>query len=179
MKKTVVLLLLLCCAVILTACTRDTTVTPSESPTVMISNTPDIPMTVPDESAMPAQNSMPLKDGEYLAEVSNEYAQNEGHGWKEYLKMTVSNGQAADIEYDALKDGKRKSMVSAEEYPMTPHPSEWIPRINEALRTAAAPEDMDTVAGATMSSDIARKLYAAALAAAQEGNTRTVIIENK
>ncbi|MBR5232552.1 MAG: hypothetical protein IKW00_09960 [Clostridia bacterium] len=181
MKRIIITLLILCCSASLTACTRDTTVTPSASPSVSpsaaVSNTPDLPMILPEDSAMPAQGDPSLKDGEYHTEVSDEYAQSQGHGWKEYLKMTVSNGVVSDVEYDALKGDKRKSMATGEDYPMTPHPSEWIPQINDALRSAKTPESMDTVSGATMSSEIARKLYAAALEAARSGNTGTVIIE--
>lgn len=119
----------------------------------------------------------PLQDGDYTAEVSDAYAASSGHGWKEYLQITVKDQQIASIEYDALKDGKKKSEATAEEYPMTPHPSEWIPKINEALRAAEMPEAMDTVTGATMSSNVARKLYAAVLSAAREGKTETVTVD--
>jgi len=177
MKKTV-FFLLFASAFLLTACTRDmTTTSPSASPKVEVSATPDPALTDPVASSQPAGSTAAMKDGVYTAEVSTAYAQSSGHGWKEYLKITVNNAQITSVEYDALKDGKKKSEASNEEYPMTPHPSEWIPRLNDAIQAAEMPEAMDTVAGATMSSNVARQLYAAVLNAASQGNTATVIIE--
>ena len=49
--------------------------------------------------------------------------------------------------------------------------------LNDAIRAAEVPEAMDTVSGATMSSTVARQLYAAVLKAAREGNTETVVID--
>ncbi len=175
MKRKIVLLLI-ASMLLLTACTRDTTMQPSASPTVNATNTPDMPPVAP-EATDQAADAGALLDGEYKAEVSDAYAQSSGHGWKEYLILSVINQQVAGVKFDALKDDKKKSEATAEEYPMTPPPSEWIPLINDAIRAAETPEAMDTVSGATMSSNTARKLYAAALEAAQTGNTQTVIIE--
>lgn len=176
MKKSVIILLI-ACALMLSACTRDTTVLPSASPSMQPTNTPDMPPVQPDTSEQPAMGDGPLMDGDYSAEVSEAYVASSGHGWKEYLKITVKDQQIASLEYDALKDGKKKSEVTAEEYPMTPPPSEWTPQINDALRAASVPEAMDTVTGATMSSNVARQLYTAVLRAAREGKTETVIVD--
>ena len=176
MKKSIVFLLI-ACALLLSACTRDTTVQPSASPTTQVTNTPEMPPAMPDASEQPTMENGPLQDGDYIAEVSDAYAASSGHGWKEYLKITIKDQQIANLEYDALKDGKKKIEATAEEYPMTPPPSEWIPKINDALRAAEMPEAMDTVTGATMSSNVARQLYAAVLSAAREGKTETVIVD--
>ena len=176
MKRNIVYLLI-ACALLLSACTRDTTTQPLPSPTAQITNTPDAALTEPESSPQPAMSDAPLQDGDYTAEVSDAYAASSGHGWKEYLKITVKDQQITNLEYDALKDGKKKSETTAEEYPMTPHPSEWSPRINEALRAAEMPEAMDTVTGATMSSNVARQLYAAVLSASREGKTETVVVD--
>lgn len=180
MKKTLTLFLILC-ALMLTACTRKdaTVITPTSSPTSQATNTPEMPLTMPSESSQPVQGSAVLKDGVYQAEVSDAYVQGEGHGWKDYLKMTVVNGQVSNIEFDALKDGKKKSEATSEEYPMTPSPSEWIPQLNESLLAAQLPEAVDTISGATNSSRVARELYAAALNAAQAGNTIPVTVDIK
>lgn len=176
MKRKIVFLLI-ACTLLLTACTRDVTTQPSTSPSAQITNTPEMPLTSPNTTDQPVGADTALKDGDYTAEVSDAYAASSGHGWKEYLKVTVTNNQISSMEYDALKDGKKKSEATAGEYPMTPPPSEWIPKINDALRAAEMPEAMDTVSGATMSSQTARKLYAALLEAARTGNTQTVVIE--
>ena len=52
-----------------------------------------------------------------------------------------------------------------------------LSKINDAIRAAEVPEAMDTVSGATMSSTVARQLYAAVLKAAREGNTETVVVD--
>lgn len=176
MKRKIVFLLI-ACMLLLTACTRDTTTQPSASPAVQATNTPDMPPIMPDSTDQPVGANTTLQDGSYTAEVSDAYAASSGHGWKEYLKITVANNQIEDVEFDALKDGKKKSETTAEEYPMTPPPSEWIPKINEAIRAAEMPEAMDTVTGATMSSQTARKLYTAVLEAARTGDTQTVVVE--
>lgn len=175
MKRKIVFLLI-ASMLLLTACTRDTTTQPSASPTVNATNTPEMPPVAPETTDQMVGGGA-LQDGEYKAEVSDAYAQSSGHGWKEYLKIAVASNQIESVEFDALKDGKKKSEATAEEYPMTPAPSEWIPKINEAIRAADMPESMDTVSGATMSSGTARKLYAAVLEAAKTGNTQTVIVE--
>ena len=177
MKKSLAFLLITC-TLLLCACTRDTTTQPSVSPTIQVTNTPavEMPPTVSDQPQT-ADTSLPLMDGSYTAEASESYVAAQGHGWKEYLKITVEKQQIASVEYDALKDGKKKSETTPEEYPMTPPPSEWTPKLNEAIRTAQMPEAVDTVSGATMSSTVARQLYAAVLKAAREGNTETVIVE--
>ena len=171
--------LLIACTLLLTACTKDKTMQPVTSPTTQATSTPEVNMSpvLPSASNQPAMTDSQLQDGNYSAEVSESYASAQGHGWKEYLKITVTNNQISSVEYDALKDNKKKSEATAEAYPMTPPPSEWIPKINDAIRAAEVPEAMDTVSGATMSSTVARQLYAAVLKAAREGNTETVVVD--
>ena len=178
MKKSLVTLLI-ACTLLLSACTRKTVVAPtSPSPSADPSVSPVTaipPITSPDSTQ--SASDMPLMDGTYRAEVSPAYAAAQGHGWTEYLKITVSNQQITEVEFDGIKNGQKKSEVSPEEYPMTPPPSEWIPKLNEAIRAAEIPEAMDTISGATMSSAVARQLYTAVLRAAREGNSETVIVE--
>lgn len=179
-------LLLIVCALPLTACTRAAVSPATASPTTQATATPmlptgmpempDTPLTEPDNAA-PTGQSQTLKDGVYAAEMSDAYVASQGHGWQDYLKITVSNGQIEEIEFDSQKDGKKKSAASAEEYPMNPPPSEWIPQLNEAIRKAEVPEAMDTISGATMSSTNARRMYGALLEHARTGNTDIVVMD--
>lgn len=59
---------------------------------------------------------------------------------------------------------------------MDPHPSQWIPELEKNIMAAADPESIDSVTGATMSSQMVKKLYAAALNAARTGDTQVVTV---
>ena len=175
MKRLFILVLL--CALSLSACTRDATMQPTASPTPQVTAAPigtDAPLI---SSDMPS-NQM-LQDGVYAAEMSEAYVAAEGHGWQDYLKITVAGSRVAEVEFDSLKDGTKKSTVSAAEYPMNPPASEWIPKLNEAIRKAEVPEAMDTISGATMSSNNARRMYAALLEHARTGNTDIVVLDGE
>lgn len=159
---------------LMTACAAQPAPTPTAAPTHTPSPMPTSAATnVP--TAAPVQSD--LMDGEYVAETSETYTAETGHGWREYVKITVSDGQIVDMEYDALKDEKKKSETTQDEYPMTPHPSQWIPQLNENLQAADNPDEVDAVAGATQSSQMIKKLYAAALKAAQMGDEQAAIVE--
>ena len=168
--KMIVSLLVMMC--LLTACAAQPAPSPTAAPTVTLAPVP-VPTNIP--SAVPPQSG--LSDGEYVAETSESYTTGTGHGWREYVKLTVSDGQIIDMEYDALKDGKKKSAATQAEYPMTPHPSQWVPQLNENLQAADNPNEVDAVAGATQSSQMIRKLYAAALANAKAGTVEAAIVD--
>lgn len=177
MKK---LLPLLFICLLLSACSRDTTVQPTASPTPQATTTPEMQASPSDSTnntgtAMDNANTR-LVDGTYAAEMSDEYVASAGQGWQDYLKITVTGGMISDVEFDSLKDGVKKSTVSAAEYPMNPPPAEWIPKLNEAIRQAEMPEAMDTISGATRSSNDARRMYAELLKNAQTGNTEIVVL---
>ncbi|MBQ8535977.1 MAG: FMN-binding protein [Clostridia bacterium] len=174
MNKTRLIPLLGLSLALVTACAAQPAPAPTQAPTTQPTASPTMqPTNVP--TASPAQGS--LMDGEYVAEMSETYAQKTGQGWQEYVKLTVSDGQIIDMEYDALKDGQRKSETTQEEYPMTPHPSQWIPQLNENLQAADNPDEVDAVAGATQSSQAIKKLYKAALEAARMGDEQAAIVE--
>jgi len=134
-------------------------------------------ITAPDPAANTASQSAALVDGAYTARTSDEYTQGTGHGWQEYLTITVENGQIVQLDYDALQDNKLKSETTPDVYPMTPHPSQWIPQLEASMMQAATAADIDAVTGATNSSRMAQKLYAAVMEAAQEGAKGDLIVE--
>ena len=118
------------------------------------------------------------KDGKYSAEMSQAFADENGHGWQSYMTATVKDGVVMDINYDSRSGDQLKSETTAETYPMTPHPTEWIPQLNENLSKAKTAKDVEAVSGATHASDEAKALYAAILKAAAEGNTTTVVLDD-
>lgn len=171
MKKGMVALLCVLCAMSLMGCAaldRNDAVT--QSPAM---NTSPSPQAL--NSAAPGMESL-YKDGTYTAQTSQAYAQ-QWQGWREYVTVTISNGNIAQVEYDAEKDGKKKSQTTQEEYPMEPHPSQWSKQLSDNLKASGSESALaDTVTGATSSSQTARRLYAAALNAARTGNTQTVTL---
>ena len=162
--------LLIAALTLLTGCAAQPAPAPTQAPTA-------VPTAVPTLSPTQAPAQSRLKDGDFVAETSQAYTDETGHGWQEYVKLTVSDGQIIDMEYDALKEGQKKSATTPEEYPMTPHPSQWIPQLNENLQAANNPNEVDAVTGATQSSQMIKKLYAAALQAAEKGDEQAAVVE--
>lgn len=180
MKQRMLITLVGLALLLMTACaSQDTSqATPSSTPTLQPTIQPAPATQAP--SAEPSQSpgaGAALKDGEYTAQMSDRYAKDSGHGWQEYLKVTISGGQVTEAEYDALKDGKLKSQTTQEEYKMSPHPSQWIPQLTANVKKAASPQEVDAVSGATDSSKTVKKLYAAIWEAAQTGNTEIITLE--
>lgn len=118
-----------------------------------------------------------LKDGIYSAEMSKEYASSKYNGWQPQLTITVKNGEVESAVYDEVSGGQKKSQLS-DSLNETNHPvGEWLPRLNESIKNASSPNDIEIIEGAENSSEEARKLYSAVLAAAQKGETKTVIVD--
>ena len=197
-KRTVCSLLCALLALSLCACSTATTPSMTASPAPSVTPEPtaqptdaptpaptDVPTEAPAESAAPAmqldmENVPPLsqaKDGVYTARMSDAYTQEEGHGWQTTLTLQIEGGAIVSADFDAFQDGRRKSELSAEEYPMDPPASEWIPELATQIEAASAPCDIDGVSGATNASDEARKLFAAILTAAADGNTEDLYVE--
>lgn len=183
-KRTVCSLLCALLALSLCACSTATTPSMTASPAPSVTPEPtaqptdaptpaptDAPTEAPAESAAPAmqpdmENVPPLsqaQDGVYTARMSDAYTQDEGHGWQTTLTLQIEGGVIVSADFDAFQDGKRKSELSTEEYPMDP--------------PASAPGDIDGVSGATTASNEARKLFAAILTAAADGNTEDLYVE--
>jgi len=118
------------------------------------------------------------KDGKYSAEMSQAFADENGHGWQSFMTATVKDGVVMDVNYDSKSGDQLKSETTAETYPMTPHPTEWIPQLNENLNKAKTVKEVEAVSGATHASEEAKALYAAILNAAEKGDTTTVIVDD-
>lgn len=102
------------------------------------------------------------------------------HDYKDTLTVTFEGDKVTEAVFDAYKeDGSKKSEAAFEEYPMTPAPSEWMPKLSESIKNAKTPAEVETVAGATYGSDNARALYAAILKAKNDGAdaSQKIIVE--
>ena len=117
-----------------------------------------------------------IADGTYKAQVDEATAE-ASHGWTEVLAVTYQDGKMTDVDFDAFDaEGNRKSEADPATYPMDPPPSVWIPQIEENIKATSSADKVATVAGATSSSENAKKLYAAVLEAASAGKMETVVV---
>ena len=118
------------------------------------------------------------QDGTYTARY-----QYPSSGYVEYLTVTFRDGRVKDAEFDAYLEtdpNSKKSELSKEEYPMDPHPSEWMDELEDNIEKAGLkPDKIAGIAGATASSRHARELYDAILTAAKNGKTETIIVQNE
>ncbi len=118
------------------------------------------------------------QDGTYTARY-----QYPSSGYVEYLTVTFRDGRVKDAEFDAYLEtdpDSKKSELSKEEYPMDPHPSEWMDELEDNIEKAGLkPDKIAGIAGATASSRHARELYDAILTAAKNGKTETIIVQNE
>lgn len=118
------------------------------------------------------------QDGTYTARY-----QYPSQGYVEYMTVTFRDGRAAEVEFDAYSEtdpGTKKSSLTKEEYPMDPHPSEWMDKLEDNIKAAGLKADkIAGVAGATSSSRHARELYDAILTAARDGKIETILVENE
>lgn len=97
-----------------------------------------------------ASTAKDLKDGSYKAE----YEAFDDHGYKPTIEVTIKDGEITAVDYDELaEDGTKKS--EDDSYgggKMDPMPGEVYPQLEEAAVDAQS-ADVDTVSGATHSSD--------------------------
>ncbi len=122
------------------------------------------------------RNNQP-KDGTYRAELSDK-ATEDNLGWREYMEITYKDGDITDVAYDGIDaDGRIKSTLTKEEYPMDPHPSEWIEKMKNNIKRGKTADKMEGIAGATRSSRNARLLMKHIEKSAAEGDTSTAIVE--
>ena len=121
-----------------------------------------------------------FKDGSYRAE----YKDFDDHGWKDYLNVTVADGKITAVEYDSLnsEDGHKKTEDEAykEAYVgegFETYPADTADKLEAGLVEKQDGALVDTVAGATNSSDSFKALFAALKSNMAKGDTATVIVE--
>ncbi|APT18110.1 hypothetical protein FC62_GL001335 [Amylolactobacillus amylotrophicus DSM 20534] len=121
-----------------------------------------------------------LQDGTYKLEETGYY-----NGYRAVLSMTVKDGKISKTSYDYVdKDGKSKK--DDKEYNKTMKeksgvgPSEYIPELEKAWKQNGVNiSSIETVSGATHSSDSFKNYAQQLVQAAQAGNTDTIKIENE
>ncbi|HDU0914541.1 TPA: FMN-binding protein [Listeria monocytogenes] len=131
-----------------------------------------------DTTTISINNLAKMEDGTYKLEEQN-YA----HGYRVVFSMDVKDGKITKSDYNYVdKDGKLKSDDADYEKNMKAKsgtgPKEYIPALNKSLVEKQDVAAVDTVSGATNSSN-QFKIYAAQLQnAAQNGNTDTIKVYN-
>ena len=125
------------------------------------------------------QTAQVYEDGTYRAEMAKA-----DQGWKEFVEITIQGGQIAEVVFDAEdSDGKYKSTDEAYKKAMAEGGSETWPEkfyaeiLAEYQNKNYVAKDMETVAGATTSSETFRMLAPAALQRAKQGDTSVITVE--
>ncbi len=117
-------------------------------------------------------------DGTYYAEGA-EFSR----GWKAYMEAEISDDELVAVEFDYLNEegGGLKSETTVENYPMDPHPTQWIPEYESRLLAAdiTSFSEVDVITGATGAWGNVNALMDAILAAAEEGDTGDQVINLK
>lgn len=121
-----------------------------------------------------------LQDGTYKLEEKNL----DENGWKVDFEITVEDGKITESNYDSLnKDGELKTEDEGYQEAMKEKvgtgPADYTPALNNDLVAKGNPAEVEVVTGATHSSE-SFKTYAQQLVdAAEEGNTETIVVDNK
>ncbi len=116
-----------------------------------------------------------LEDGTYKAQVDDAYVETEGIGWREFLEVTIKDGEITEVTFNAINaEGKYKTDPGA--YKMVPSPSIWMPVIEENVKNNVDGK-IDALTGATTSSKNAQKLLDAIYKDGKPGQTIDVSIK--
>ncbi|MEG0803707.1 MAG: hypothetical protein RSF90_01995 [Pygmaiobacter sp.] len=118
------------------------------------------------------------KDGVYHAEFS---AFDE-HGWKEYVDVQVADGKVIVLTFDGVNvESKKKSEDEASRSNMEPvegtYPAKFYADITNQYLESGKLKDVDTVAGATVSTDNFKTLMNALDKNMKDGTTAVLIVE--
>lgn len=118
------------------------------------------------------------KNGAYRASFQNPH-----YGWTEFLEVTVKDGKITAVDFDSLKDGKRKSEDADYEQSMKEGgaevgPREFYPEYEKRLLNKQNAKDVDVVATATTSGDALKELFSALEKNMKKGDTKEVIVKN-
>lgn len=120
------------------------------------------------------------RDGTYKAT----YDFLDGYGWKSQIEIEVKNAKITKVLYDSVNtEGKLKTKDEAYNKLMksksNTSPAEYSPKLQDSLVKSQDATKVDTVTGATDSSEEFKVLAAAALAKAEKGdNSATVLPMN-
>ena len=121
-----------------------------------------------------------LQDGTYRAEYKNL----DVYGWKDYIEVTVENGEISELVFDAvnMEDGSLKSEDENYKSEMEPivgtYPAKYnADLINQFLESGKI-SAVDVVAGATQSTGSFKTLLTNIVPNIKEGNTEIVLVDD-
>jgi major membrane immunogen (membrane-anchored lipoprotein) len=113
-------------------------------------------------------------DGTYRAERANP-----SHGWTDFVELTFKNGKITKAVADAFNaDGELKTDDEGYADRMGMDPAKFFATLADRLKNADRPADVDTVTGATSSSNAVRFLAHAIMHRGVAGETITVNFSN-
>ena len=121
-----------------------------------------------------------LQDGTYSLEELN-FGET---GWKESLEIIVADGEITDASFSSL-DEMGNSKIDSDEYQeamsnvVEVGPQDFIPTLEESLVDVQNPADVEVVTGATSTSEKFKDYADQLVAAAEEGNTDTIEVDNQ
>lgn len=119
------------------------------------------------------------QDGTYRVEAQDF----DDHGWKEYINVTVTDGKISEVEFDALsqEDGHKKT--EDEEYKeaytgagFETYPADYTEKLEKGLIEKQDADQVDTVAGATNSSNAFKQMMKELEKNMKKGDTNTVVV---
>ena len=121
-----------------------------------------------------------LQDGTYSIEELN-FGET---GWKESLEIVVDGGEITDATWTSLdEEGNNKREDEGYQEAMSNvtgvGPQDFIPALEDALVDAQNPADVEVVTGATGTSEKFVEYAEELVAAAEEGNTDTIEVDNQ
>lgn len=118
-----------------------------------------------------------LQDGYYTAQAAQF-----SHGWKEYITIMVKGGSIVSVEYNAENaSGFVKSWdntyMQAMLHGTGTYPNEYTRFYAGQLLDGQGEEEIDALTGATSSYGSFKKLMAAVIEQARQGNSSIVIVD--
>lgn len=126
------------------------------------------------------QLNTPLIDGNYRAEFKNYDA----NGWKDYVEVTISDGELSEVIYDAVKENSDMLKSEDESYKaemesmVGTYPAKYNKDLINQFIESGKVSTVDIVAGATESTGNFKTLMMVVMENATTGETETEIVEN-
>lgn len=164
MKK-VILGLAFCSGLLLAGCSSDTPNKSSDTNTESAT----------DDSV----ENVVLKDGTYKLEEKNY-----NNIYRYILTIDIKNNTIDKVDFDAIdKEGNSKredeSYIKMMEEQSGTSPDKFLDELQESLLEKQNPDDVDTVTGATHTTDSFKEYAKELIKQAEKGDTSTIIVDNK
>ncbi len=123
--------------------------------------------------------SATLTDGTYRAE----FAQFDANGWKDYVEVTIADGQLNEVVFDSVNEKEQlksedESYKAEMEQMVGTYPAKYNKDLINQFLESGKITAVDIVAGATESTGNFKTLIVEAMKSANSGNTEVVIVEN-